>query len=81
MDDITRHTAEQQVDAFIRILSKRYGVEEKEIPELIQSLRWATEHKATIKTLSVSSVALIISTILGGIIIGVWEFGKQLLGK
>lgn len=73
--------ATEQVEAFIEILSSKYGINEEEIPKLINAVKWAAEHKVTIDKLSMATLVAIITTFVGGVVITIWESIKTYIGK
>ena len=42
--DLEAGRRERQFDAMVQLFCKRYGVDEDEIPDLIEKARWAGEH-------------------------------------
>jgi len=64
-----RVQAELQVEAFISLLEKRYGLESEDLPEILDDLRWLRKHRAGINRVS-WSVALGLLALAAA---GVWQ--------
>lgn len=58
--------AEAQVEAFLIVLSRRYGVDPDEIPKFVEALRWAAEHRGNIKRLSWHAFLGVVSAVVFG---------------
>lgn len=58
--------AERQVDAFIQLLFKRYGVKEDEIPVFLEVLRASVERERRLSQLSWHALLGLVSAIVLG---------------
>lgn len=73
MDDEKEHAA-MQVDAFVRILAERYGIEPHEI---VESVRWVQERRRTIDRMRSFAAASLIGTIISAMLVLLWEGFKE----
>ena len=76
-----RIKAEAQVEAFMEIMAKRYGLKEDEIPEIIDNLKWLSSHRNGISRISWTAGLGIIGLGASGLALAMWEGVKHFLGK
>lgn len=76
-----QYEAEKQVNAFIQILAVRYGLREDEIPDFIEAMRWAVEHKRNVNKLSWHAILGIMGALAVGFALIVWEGFKQVVNS
>lgn len=76
-----RIKAEEQVEAFITVLTKRYGIQEEEIPDLIEIIRWSADHRRGINRVGWSALLGIVGIAASGIMLAVWEGIKHILTR
>jgi len=77
--DESREMAEKQVEAFIEILRFRYGLTEADIPEILDTAKWAVKHRSRIDKAIGFAVISIIGLIVAGVAAALWEGLKQLI--
>lgn len=70
---------ERQFDAMVQLFCKRYGVDEDEIPDLIEKARWAGEHKSALNKLHWSVALGVLGAITTGLLLMLWEGIKHTL--
>lgn len=73
MDIEDRVKAEEQVEAFIKILSTRYGIRENEIPEIIDTARWAVRHRAGLSRITWHASLGVVGLAVMGLMAVLWE--------
>lgn len=71
--------AEKQVDVFLTILSKRYGVKEDEIPLFIEAIRRSIERDRRFNQLSWHAILGVVSAVVMGALVLIWEGIKNAL--
>ena len=76
-----RIKAEAQVEAFIEVLSKRFGIKEDEIPELVQTIRWSADHRRGINRMGWAALLGLLSLVISGAALTFWEGLKHMLEK
>jgi len=74
-----RIKAEQQVEAFITILATRYNLKEEEIPQIVDNIKWLSNHRAGIHRISWTAGLALVTLGLSGIAAAMWEGVKHLL--
>ncbi len=72
-----RYHAEIQADAFLEILANRYGIESKDIPEILDDLRWMRKHRNSINRISWSIALAVLAVAVSGVVAAFWEGVKQ----
>lgn len=70
---------ERQFDAMVQLFCKRYGVQEDEIPKLIEATRWATRHRSGIAKLHWSAALGVLGAVTTGLLLMLWEGIKHTL--
>ena len=68
-----RIKAEQQVEAFINVLSTRYGLKEHEIPEILDNLRWISRHRAGVSRITWHASLGLVGLAVVGLAAAMWE--------
>jgi hypothetical protein len=68
-----RIKAEQQVEAFINVLSTRYGLKENEIPEILDNLRWISRHRAGVSRITWHASLGLVGLAVVGLAAAMWE--------
>ena len=76
-----RIKAEAQVEAFIEIMARRYGLKEDEIPEIVDNLKWLSNHRRGISRISWAAGLAVITLGASGMALAMWEGIKHFLGK
>ena len=72
-----RYLVEIQADAFLEILANRYGIESKDVPEIMDDLRWMRKHRNSINRISWSIALAILAVAVSGVVAAFWEGVKQ----
>jgi len=70
---------ERQFDAMVQLFCKRYGVQEDEIPKLIEATRWAARHRSDIAKLHWSAALGVLGAVTTGLLLMLWEGIKHTL--
>lgn len=82
MDEHERmQQAEAQVEAFITILTRRYGIDEREIPHLVDGIRWAITHKESLDKLNFGALMAVLATVIAALLIAIWEGVRHLVQR
>lgn len=66
-----------QVDHFIDLLSKRYGINPNEV---IDAIQWVRDHKNIESKVQFGALISVISVIVGAALVALWEGVKHMLG-
>ena len=77
--DLEAWRRERQFDAMVQLFCKRYGVDEDEIPDLIEKARWAGEHRFALNKLHWSAALGVLGAITTGLLLMLWEGIKHTL--
>lgn len=79
-DDAERRVeAEIQVEAFLDMLQRRYGLKSEDVPAILDDLRWVREHRHGINRVSWSVALGILAIAISGVAAAVWEGLKHTL--
>lgn len=79
-DDAERRVeAELQVEAFLDMLQRRYGLKSEDVPAILDDLRWVREHRHGINRVSWSVALGILAIAISGVAAAVWEGLKHTL--
>lgn len=79
-DDFEKRVqAELQVEAFLDLLQKRYGLKPEDIPPILDDLRWVREHRLGINRVSWSVALGLLALALSGVATAFWEGLKHAL--
>lgn len=73
-DDKLRVTL--QVDHFIEILSRRYGIDPKEV---VEAVTWVRERKQFSNRFHAGAIISMISVLVGAILLSLWEGIKHFI--
>lgn len=74
-----RIDAELQVEAFMDLIQKRYGLKHEDIPQILDDMRWLREHRTGINRVTWSVALGILALALSGIATAFWEGLKHTL--
>jgi hypothetical protein len=74
-----RVEAELQVEAFLDMLQRRYGLKSEDVPAILDDLRWVREHRHGINRVSWSVALEILAIAISGVAAAVWEGLKHTL--
>lgn len=74
-----RIIAERQVEAFLGLLETKYNLKSEDIPELLDNVRWISQHRANSSRLSWNVALGLLSLAVAGLGMAVWEGIKQLI--
>lgn len=74
-----RITAELQVEAFISLIQARYGIESKDIPRILDDMRWVREHRGNIGRITWTIALGIIALAVTGLASSLWEGFKHMV--
>ena len=74
-----RVEAERQVEAFLDMLQRRYGLKSEDVPAILDDLRWVREHRHGINRVSWSVALGILAIAISGVAAAVWEGLKHTL--
>ena len=77
--DLEAGRRERQFDAMVQLFCKRYGVEEDEIPTLIEKIRWSGEHRSALNKLHWSAALGVLGAVVTGLLLMIWEGVKHTL--
>ena len=77
--DLEAGRRERQFDAMVQLFCKRYGVDEDEIPQLIEKIRWSGEHRHILNKLSFNAALGVLGAITTGLLLMLWEGIKHTL--
>lgn len=82
-DEITLTAEEKarvtlQVDHFIDILSRRYGIEPQEV---IDTVKWVRDRKELSSRFQVGAVLSLMGVLLGGLVLAMWEGVKHYVSE
>ncbi len=79
-DDAERRgEAELQVEAFLEMLQRRYGLKPEDVPAILDDMRWVREHRHGINRVSWSVALGILAIAISGVAAAVWEGVKHTL--
>lgn len=79
-DDAERRVeAELQVEVFLVLLEKRFGLKSEDVPAILDDMRWVREHRNGINRISWSVALGILAIALSGVAAAIWEGLKQTL--
>lgn len=78
-EDEIRGAAERQVDYFMQIVLKRYGVDEEEVPGLIDNLRWLNQHRKAATKITGGVTISVIGAVIVVTLMALWEGVKMKL--
>lgn len=67
-----------QVDYFVEAMSRRYGLQPNEV---IDAVRWVQQHRDFVSKLRHGGLLGILSTILLGVLLSIWEGIKAMIGR
>lgn len=73
-----REHAALQVDAFVEIVSRRYGITPADI---VETVRWVRERRAATERMRNFATASLLGTVLAGLLLALWEGVKDLLRR
>ena len=59
--------AEEQVEVFLTLLYKRYGVKEDEIPEIIDNIRWISRSRTGVSRITWHASLALIGLVMMGL--------------
>lgn len=76
LSDEEKYRVTLQVDHFIELLSKRYGIQPSEVVDAVQ---WVRNHKSIETKVQFGAVLSIISVVVGAALVALWEGLKHLL--
>jgi len=68
-----RISAELQVEAFMDLLQKRYGLKSEDIPSILDDLRWVREHRTGINRITWNVALGILTLAIAGLATAMWE--------
>lgn len=74
-----RIQAEEQVDAFIQVLSQRYRFKEEDIPEILDNIKWISNHRNGLSRITWSAGLAIVTLGVSGIVLAMFEGIKHYL--
>jgi hypothetical protein len=81
MDDIRLSEEEKyrvtlQVDHFIDLLSKRYGIHPTEV---IDAIQWVRDHKSIETKVQFGAMISVVSVLIGALLMALWEGVKHMV--
>ncbi len=68
-----------QVDHFMTVLLNRYGLQQQDVPKILDSLRWLQEHKAFIERIKSGGALSLVSILIMALASAVWQGVKAFL--
>lgn len=74
-----RVQAEMQVEAFISLIERRYGIKPENIPHMVADLEWIHNHRGHISKISWAIALGILSLAASGIALAFWTGLKHLV--
>ena len=72
---------ERQFDAMVQIFCKRYGVDSDEIPHLIETVRWSSQHRTGIIRIHWSAALGVLGAVVTGLLLMLWEGIKHTVNQ
>jgi len=75
-----RAVAEAQSDYFVSVLLRRYGLNESDLPQILESLRWMRDHRAFMQRLQTGGTMSLIALLATAIGSALWQGIRTLLG-
>lgn len=78
LSDDEKYRVTLQVDHFIEILSKRYGIDPNEV---VEAVTWVRERKRFSDKFRTGTMLSILGVIVGAILLSIWEGFKQLVNN
>lgn len=73
VEDLEAGRRERQFDAMVQLFCKRYGVNEDEIPHLVETVRWSSQHRSGIAKLHWSAALGVLGAVVTGLLLMLWE--------
>jgi len=73
MDELTeeeKYRVTLQVDHFIDLLSKRYGIQPAEV---VEAFKWVKNHQSIENKLSLGATFSVIGVLVGALMMALWE--------
>ena len=81
MEDLTeeeKYRVTLQVDHFIEILSKRYGINPHEV---IEAVKWVKSHQSIESKVSFGAMVSVVGVIVGAVLMALWEGIKHMVNS
>jgi hypothetical protein len=70
-----------EVEYFISVLLRRYGLRETDIPEIMESLRWLREHRVFMQRVQQGSTMSVLALLVAAMGTTLWAGVKSLVSK
>jgi hypothetical protein len=81
LHDAERGAAERQVDYFVDIVSRRYGIEPSELPEILENMRWLHKHRQLAARIAGGVTIMVIGAVALMTLSTLWEGFKNLVSN
>lgn len=69
-----------QVDYFIGVIMRRYGMRDEDLPDVVSSLRWLKEHREFMHRVQQGGTLSILALLLSAMGAAIWQGVKTMLG-
>lgn len=79
MSEEERAKVAAQVDYFVSVMMRRYGMTEEDVPKVLDSLRWLREHRAFMQRIQTGGTLSLIALLVSALAAAVWEGMRSLL--
>jgi len=70
-----------EVEYFISVLLRRYGLRETDIPEIMESLRWLREHRVFMQRVQQGSTMSVLALLVAAMGTTLWAGVKSLVSR
>ncbi len=81
LHDAERGAAERQVDYFVDIVARRYGIEPEEIPEIMENMRWLHKHRQLAGRIAGGVTIMVIGAVALMTLSTLWEGFKSIVNN
>ena len=79
LPEVERLKVTAQVDYFLSVLMKRYGMSDADLPEIVASLRWLKEHREFMNKLTTGGTLSLLGILMTALGAAIWNGVKALL--
>lgn len=78
---LNERCAQQQVEAFLRVIREEYGIGLEAIGQVRDDLHWLRQYRQRIETASGFALRALVTAVTVGTVLAIWEGLKHLVGK
>ena len=79
LSDAERVKVAAEVDYFLSLMLRRYGLGEADIPEILASLRWLKEHREFMSRVQTGGTVSLLALLVSAIGASIWQGVKVLI--